>query len=189
MGKAASEMWSFRSQTERGTTVWAWVKTWTGMDRCVVVAVCVFPGAFGGQVLCRVFMYLKTENNSCWSQNSARKWKLPGFFYANNEPKSALARNPGDCRDNKGKLAKCDFTCWQKIKGRRKYFLRPNKVLKWFFSVYRFVAFGNVKINSDPTPWVLITSMFSPCAWMISFTIASPSPVPFLSFPLERSDL
>ena len=28
------------------------------------------------------------------------------FFYANNEPKSALARDLGDCRDNKGKLAK-----------------------------------------------------------------------------------
>ena len=35
-----------------------------------------------------------------------------GFFiYANNEPKSALARDLGDCRDNKGKLAKRVFTC------------------------------------------------------------------------------
>ena len=33
------------------------------------------------------------------------------FIYANNEPKSALARDPGDCRDNKGKLAKRVFTC------------------------------------------------------------------------------
>ena len=34
-----------------------------------------------------------------------------GFFiYANNEPKSALARDLGDCRDNKGKLAKRVFT-------------------------------------------------------------------------------
>ena len=33
------------------------------------------------------------------------------FFYANNEPKSALARDLGDCRDNKGKLAKRVFTC------------------------------------------------------------------------------
>ena len=32
------------------------------------------------------------------------------FFYANNEPKSALARDLGDCRDNKGKLAKRVFT-------------------------------------------------------------------------------
>ncbi len=31
--------------------------------------------------------------------------------YANNEPKSTLARDLGDCRDNKGKLAKCVFTC------------------------------------------------------------------------------
>ena len=34
------------------------------------------------------------------------------FFYANNEPKSALARDLGDCRDNKGKLAKRVFTCY-----------------------------------------------------------------------------
>ena len=33
------------------------------------------------------------------------------FIYANNEPKSALARDLGDCRDNKGKLAKRVFTC------------------------------------------------------------------------------
>ena len=33
------------------------------------------------------------------------------FTYANNEPKSALARDLGDCRDNKGKLAKRVFTC------------------------------------------------------------------------------
>ena len=29
----------------------------------------------------------------------------------NSEPKSALARDLGDCRDNKGKLAKRVFTC------------------------------------------------------------------------------
>ncbi len=33
------------------------------------------------------------------------------FIYANNEPKSVLARDLGDCRDNKGKLAKRVFTC------------------------------------------------------------------------------
>ena len=33
------------------------------------------------------------------------------FIYANDEPKSALARDLGDCRDNKGKLAKRVFTC------------------------------------------------------------------------------
>jgi len=33
-------------------------------------------------------------------------------FYANNEPKSALARDLGDCRDNKGKLAKRVFICY-----------------------------------------------------------------------------
>ncbi|MBD9007250.1 MAG: hypothetical protein EGQ98_02575 [Clostridium sp.] len=36
------------------------------------------------------------------------------FFYANNEPKSALARDLGDCRDNKGKLAKRVFTCYNR---------------------------------------------------------------------------
>ena len=36
------------------------------------------------------------------------------IFYAHNEPKSALARDLGDCRDNKGKLAKRVFTCWGK---------------------------------------------------------------------------
>ena len=33
------------------------------------------------------------------------------LIYANNEPKSALARDLGDCRDNKGKLAKRVFAC------------------------------------------------------------------------------
>ena len=36
---------------------------------------------------------------------------------------------------------------------------------------------------------VLITSIFSPCAWMISFTMERPRPVPRLSLPLERSVL
>ena len=34
------------------------------------------------------------------------------FICVNNEPKSALARGLGDCRDNKGKLAKRVFTCY-----------------------------------------------------------------------------
>ena len=33
------------------------------------------------------------------------------LIYANNEPKSALARDLGDCRDNQGKLVKRVFTC------------------------------------------------------------------------------
>ena len=37
------------------------------------------------------------------------------LIYANNEPKSALARDLGDCRDNKGKLAKRVFTFLQEI--------------------------------------------------------------------------
>ena len=43
--------------------------------------------------------------------NSGISRKAGPLFYANNEPKSALARDPGDCRDNKGKLAKRVFTC------------------------------------------------------------------------------
>ena len=42
------------------------------------------------------------------------KIRLPffsSFIYANNEPKSALAHDLGDCCDNKGKLAKRVFTC------------------------------------------------------------------------------
>ena len=34
------------------------------------------------------------------------------FIYADDEPKSALARDLGDCRDNKGKLVKRFFTCF-----------------------------------------------------------------------------
>ena len=50
-------------------------------------------------------------------------------------------------------------------------------------------GWGRVKINSVPTPSVLITSIFSPWAWMISFTMERPRPVPFLSLPRERSVL
>ena len=40
------------------------------------------------------------------------------LIYANNEPKSALARDLGDCRDNKGKLAKRVFTCSKNFSNR-----------------------------------------------------------------------
>ena len=40
---------------------------------------------------------------------------------------------------------------------------------------------GQILLNTASTT--------SPCAWMISFTMESPSPVPFLSFPRERSVL
>ena len=47
------------------------------------------------------------------ASDRARRENVPKhiLFYANNEPKSALARDLGDCRDNKGKLAKRVFTC------------------------------------------------------------------------------
>ena len=44
-------------------------------------------------------------------ERAADEFRSPFFVYANNEPKSTLARDLGDCRDNKGKLAKCVFTC------------------------------------------------------------------------------
>ena len=48
------------------------------------------------------------------ASDRARRENVPRhiLFYANNEPKSALARDLGDCRDNKGKLAKRVFTCY-----------------------------------------------------------------------------
>lgn len=36
---------------------------------------------------------------------------LPFFIYTNNAPRSALVRDFGDCRDNKGKFAKRVFAC------------------------------------------------------------------------------
>lgn len=38
------------------------------------------------------------------------------------------------------------------------------------------------KINSVPTPSVLTTLIFSPCSWIISFTMARPRPGAFLVF-------
>ena len=52
---------------------------------------------------------------------------LPFFIYTNNEPKSALARDLGDCRDNKGKLAKRVFTCLREQRAKvRACARRPN---------------------------------------------------------------
>ena len=50
-------------------------------------------------------------------------------------------------------------------------------------------ALSRVKMNSVPTPSVLITLMFWLWALMISLTIDSPSPVPLRSFPREASIL
>ena len=68
------------------------------------------------------------------------------FFYANNEPKSALARDLGDCRDNKGKLAKRVFTC-----------LYPEfTALFWNVILAKDMKYGN--ISSDSEPAVLVFS-------------------------------
>ena len=49
--------------------------------------------------------------------------------------------------------------------------------------------FDKEKINSVPTFSILVTEISSSCATIISFTMDSPSPVPFLSFPLDISVL
>ena len=49
--------------------------------------------------------------------------------------------------------------------------------------------FGRVKMNSVPTPSVEITLMFSWWAFIISFVIERPRPVPFLSLPRHKSVL
>ena len=60
--------------------------------------------------------------------------------------------------------------------------------LTFFVKYYAsFLLSGRVNINSVPTPSVLMTLIFSPCAWIISFTMERPRPVPRLSFPRERS--
>ena len=50
-------------------------------------------------------------------------------------------------------------------------------------------ALESVNMNSVPTPLVLMTLIFSLCVLRISLTIESPSPVPFLSLPRDKSDL
>ena len=66
------------------------------------------------------------------------------FFYANNEPKSA--RDFGDWRDNKGKLAKRVFTC-----------LYPEfTALFWNVILAKDMKYGN--ISSDSEPAVLVFS-------------------------------
>ena len=65
---------------------------------------------------CPLFGGKKTEKQKGkWiSRVSDVTLGYPLFIDANNEPKSAYARDLGDCHDNKGKLAKRVFTCfWQ----------------------------------------------------------------------------
>ena len=57
---------------------------------------------------------VRTLNSYEQTTNSGISRKAGPIFYANNEPKSALARDLGDCRDNKGKLAKRVFTCYNR---------------------------------------------------------------------------
>ena len=59
----------------------------------------------GGFCRCEGTEQLRTDYEF---RDQPQGWSL---FYANNEPKSALARDLGDCRDNKGKLAKRVFAC------------------------------------------------------------------------------
>ena len=52
-----------------------------------------------------------------------------------------------------------------------------------------YSALSRVKMNSVPTPSVLMTLIFWLWALMISFTMESPRPVPLRSFPREASIL
>ena len=45
------------------------------------------------------------------------------------------------------------------------------------------------KMNSVPSPSVLMTLMFSLCAWMISLVMERPRPVPFFILAADRSVL
>ena len=67
---------------------------------------------------------------------------------------------------------------WRKVK---------HTVPMMYASHPSFLLSGSVNINSVPTPSVLITFIFSPCACTISLTIDRPSPVPRLSFPRDKS--
>ena len=62
------------------------------------------------------FITTKRMLEVCFFQHTPTFIIEPFFcIYANNEPKSALARDLGDCRDNKGKLAKRVFTCLREL--------------------------------------------------------------------------
>ena len=56
-----------------------------------------------------------TENKNEEKRTEPAGARFSFLIYANNEPKSALARDLGDCRDNKGKLAKRVFTCLREL--------------------------------------------------------------------------
>ena len=63
-------------------------------------------------------------------------------------------------------------------------------LLSKFYSFSSFLSDrGRENMDSLPAPSVLITLMCSSWLLMISFTMESPSPVPFLSLPRDMSDL
>ena len=61
---------------------------------------------------------------------------ISGFIYANNEPKSALARDPGDCRDNKGKTREACFHLLWYCKLQRRGSREITDMLRIFFQEY-----------------------------------------------------
>ena len=68
-----------------------------------------------------------TENKNDEKRTEPVGARFSFLIYANNEPKSALARDLGDCRDNKGKLAKRVFTCLREQRAKtRACARRPN---------------------------------------------------------------
>ena len=50
------------------------------------------------------FKQIKDKNHDTCFFGRHRGFSFTFFIYANNEPKSALARELGDCRDNKGNI-------------------------------------------------------------------------------------
>ena len=61
------------------------------------------------------FKQIKDKNHDTCFFGRHRGFSFTFFIYANNEPKSALAHDLGDCCDNKGKLAKRVFTCLREL--------------------------------------------------------------------------
>ena len=84
------------------------------------------------------FITTKRMLEVCFFQHTPTFIIEPVFFciYANNEPKSALARDLGDCRDNKGKLAKRVFTCLREL-------VLPGYIFKRNFEFTIYIDYTN----------------------------------------------
>ena len=77
-----------------------------------------------------------TENKNEEKRTEPAGARFSFLIYANNEPKSALARDLGDCRDNKGKLAKRVFTCLREL-------VLPGYIFKRNFEFTIYIDYTN----------------------------------------------